>query len=155
MWETWVRFLGWEDSLEEGMAIQYSCLENPIDRGAWWATFLRVTKSQAWVVTEQQHSVYYSHKLPGNLEWCNFLFIALTKHFHGISLTPLRSVVSKYLLTGSYKNKLPLLFYGICLKAAVSNPCSFSSFKDTWGLNIDISSLSHSQKLFFFLLLLF
>ena len=29
--ETWVRSLGWEDLLEEGMAIplQYSCLENP------------------------------------------------------------------------------------------------------------------------------
>ena len=33
--------------LEEGMAIllQYSCLENPIDRGAWWATVHRVAKS--------------------------------------------------------------------------------------------------------------
>ena len=26
---------------------QYSCLENPIDRGALWATVQRVTKSQA------------------------------------------------------------------------------------------------------------
>ena len=31
MWETWVRSLGGEDPLEEGMATQlhYSCLENP------------------------------------------------------------------------------------------------------------------------------
>ena len=31
MWETRVRSLGWEDTLEEGMAThsQYSCLENP------------------------------------------------------------------------------------------------------------------------------
>ena len=30
MKETWVRSLGGEDSLEEGMAtLQYSCLENP------------------------------------------------------------------------------------------------------------------------------
>ena len=28
-------------------AIQYSCLENPMDRGVWWATVHRVTKSQA------------------------------------------------------------------------------------------------------------
>ena len=28
MWESWVRFLGWEDPLEEGIAIWYSCLEN-------------------------------------------------------------------------------------------------------------------------------
>jgi len=24
--------------------LQYSCLENPMDRGAWWATVHRVTK---------------------------------------------------------------------------------------------------------------
>ena len=33
-----------EDPLEEGMALQYSCLENPVDRGAWWATVHGVTK---------------------------------------------------------------------------------------------------------------
>ena len=39
MWETWVQSLGWEDPLEEGMAtLQYSCLENPMDREAWQAT---------------------------------------------------------------------------------------------------------------------
>ena len=26
--------------------LQYPCLENPMDRGAWWATVHRVTKSQ-------------------------------------------------------------------------------------------------------------
>ena len=36
----WVQSLGGEDSLEKGMATrsQYPCLENPLDRGAWWAT---------------------------------------------------------------------------------------------------------------------
>ena len=29
-----------------GFPLQYSCLENPMDRGAWWATIHRVTKSQ-------------------------------------------------------------------------------------------------------------
>ena len=33
--ETWVRSLGWEDPLEKGYPLQYSCLENPMDRGAW------------------------------------------------------------------------------------------------------------------------
>ena len=28
-----------------GNTFQYSCLENPTDRGAWWATVHRVTKS--------------------------------------------------------------------------------------------------------------
>ena len=29
-----------------GNPLQYSCLENPMDRGAWWATVNRVAKSQ-------------------------------------------------------------------------------------------------------------
>ena len=29
-----------------GNPLQYSCLENPTDRGAWWATVHRVAKSQ-------------------------------------------------------------------------------------------------------------
>ena len=30
----------------QGNPLQYSCLENPMDRGVWWATVHRVTKSQ-------------------------------------------------------------------------------------------------------------
>ena len=47
MWETWVRSLGWEDSPGEGNGnpLQYSCLENPMDRGAWQATVYAVAKS--------------------------------------------------------------------------------------------------------------
>ena len=30
-----------------GNPLQYSCLENPMDRGAWWATVHGVAKSQA------------------------------------------------------------------------------------------------------------
>ena len=40
MKETWVRSLGWEDPLEEGMAIHSSNLQTwriLVDRGAWWA----------------------------------------------------------------------------------------------------------------------
>ena len=29
-----------------GNPLQYSCLENPMDRGAWWATVPRVAQSQ-------------------------------------------------------------------------------------------------------------
>ena len=44
----WVPFLGWEDPWKEGMAnpLQYSCLENPMDRGVWWTTVHRVAKNQ-------------------------------------------------------------------------------------------------------------
>ena len=47
MQETQVQSLGQEDPLEKEMAtpIQYSCWENPMDRGAWWATVHNVTES--------------------------------------------------------------------------------------------------------------
>ena len=36
-----------EDPLRRhGNPFQYSCLKNPMDKGAWWATVRRVTKSQ-------------------------------------------------------------------------------------------------------------
>ena len=31
---------------EHGDPLEYSCLEKPMDRGAWWATVHRVAKSQ-------------------------------------------------------------------------------------------------------------
>ena len=47
MLETLVRFLGQEDSPGEGNSypLQYSGLENSMDRGAWQATVHEVTKS--------------------------------------------------------------------------------------------------------------
>ena len=44
-----VQSLGWDDFLEKGMAthstVLCSCLETPMDRGAWQATIHRVAKS--------------------------------------------------------------------------------------------------------------
>ena len=44
MWETWVRFLVWEDALEEGMATHSRASSQT--RGAWQATVYGVTKGQ-------------------------------------------------------------------------------------------------------------
>ena len=46
--ETFVQSLEGEDSPGggNGNPLQYSCLENPKDRGAWKATVFRVAKSQ-------------------------------------------------------------------------------------------------------------
>ena len=58
--ETWVRCLSWEDPLEEGMATHFSILawRIPMDRGAWWATDHRVTKTLC-LVTESCHLSTY------------------------------------------------------------------------------------------------
>ena len=47
VWETWVQSLGWEDSLEEGVATHSSVLawRIPMDRGTWQATVHGVTES--------------------------------------------------------------------------------------------------------------
>ena len=37
-----------------GNPLQYSCLENPMDRGAWWATVHGVTKS--WILLKWLHT---------------------------------------------------------------------------------------------------
>ena len=44
----WVPSLGREDPPggRNGNPLQYSCLENPMDGGAWWATVQGVAKSR-------------------------------------------------------------------------------------------------------------
>ena len=41
--------LGRSPGGETGNVLQYSCLENPMDRGAWWATIHSVTSSWTWL----------------------------------------------------------------------------------------------------------
>ena len=36
--------------------LKYSCLENPMDRGAWWATVHRIAKSQTRLKGLNTHS---------------------------------------------------------------------------------------------------
>ena len=53
-----------------GNTLQYSCPENPMDRGTWWATVHGIAKSQTRLNTQEiyekclEHSVdvhYYHH----------------------------------------------------------------------------------------------
>ena len=49
---------GWGRSSEggNGNPLQHSCLENPMDRGAWWATVHRVAKSQTRLKQLSRHT---------------------------------------------------------------------------------------------------
>ena len=57
MQETWVRSLGLGRFPGEGNGnpLQYSCLENTMDRGAWCAILHRVTKSHTYM-TEHRYT---------------------------------------------------------------------------------------------------
>ena len=52
--ETWVQSLGEGRSPEEGNGnpLYHSCLGNPMDSGAWWATVHGVAKSQTQLSTQ-------------------------------------------------------------------------------------------------------
>jgi len=56
MQEMWVRSLGQEDPLEKEMVSHSNVLawENPMDRGAWWATIHVVTKD---IATKHHHQI--------------------------------------------------------------------------------------------------
>ena len=57
--EIWIRSLGWGDPLEEeghGNSLLYCFLENPMDRGAWWATVHGITNSQTQLRTHILHN---------------------------------------------------------------------------------------------------
>ena len=45
-----------------GNPLQYSCLENPMDGGAWWATVHGVTKSQTQLRDFTFH--FHAHRSP-------------------------------------------------------------------------------------------
>ena len=66
MQETWVRSLHQEDPLGEGNGnpLQYSCLENPMDRGAWRATVHGVAQSQTRLTDNFPLAFDVLHKLP-------------------------------------------------------------------------------------------
>ena len=48
----------WERSPGEGWGnpLWCSCLDNPMDRGTWWATVHRVTKSRTWLKWLSMHT---------------------------------------------------------------------------------------------------
>ena len=62
-----------------GNPLQYSCLENPMDKGAWWATVHRVTNNRTWPKWLSKHActkwiVMYSFQLHYFLY---FIFVSL------------------------------------------------------------------------------
>ena len=53
--------LGWSPRGGHGNPLQYSCLENPTDRGAWQATVHGFTKSRTWLKQLSRSSSINTH----------------------------------------------------------------------------------------------
>jgi len=60
-----VQSLGWEGPLEEGMATHSSIFawENPMDRGAWWATLHGAAKSALHGAEATEHACTHKDSL--------------------------------------------------------------------------------------------
>ena len=41
-----------------GNPLQYSCLENPMDRGAWWAAVHGSKRVRTWLSTDRNGALY-------------------------------------------------------------------------------------------------
>ena len=67
-----------------GNPLQYPCLENPMDRGAWWVTVHQVTKSRTqlkWMSTSTHpgRGVRWSYSVQGGRERVILLYGLVTK----------------------------------------------------------------------------
>ena len=72
-----------------GNSLQYSCLENSMDRGAWWATFCGVAKSQTLLkqLSMQAHAIKYMHIIKLQFSPLDTLFDLYTNPCVGITAT--------------------------------------------------------------------
>ena len=76
---------GWSPGGEHGKPLQYSCLENPMDRGACWAIVHRVTERQTWLKWLGTHTythyifIHWSVGVPGLLLYLDCI-LAIVNH---------------------------------------------------------------------------
>ena len=59
-----IPWLGISPAEGNGNPLLYSCLENPLDRGAWWTTVHRATKSRTWLKRLSTHITLFMVQLP-------------------------------------------------------------------------------------------
>ena len=128
--ETQVQSRGWEDPLEEEMAthpLKCSCLENPMDGGAWYTTVHGVTKSRTRLSDFTFHFAYHYC-------WLCWLFFAFVWSFSSCSERGLLFLVVHRLLIA-------------VASLAQALGCSGSRRCHTWALGLTSFSSCGSQAL--------
>ena len=63
---------GWPPGEGNGIPHQYPSPENPVDRGAWWATVHRVAKSWTWLKQLSMHTRMLSININSLSKWLEF-----------------------------------------------------------------------------------
>ena len=64
-----------------GNPLQFSCLENPMDRGTWWATVHGVTQSRTRLKWLSMHAlIHLSHQPQGCIKNVDVIFHAIEKY---------------------------------------------------------------------------
>ena len=121
-----------------GNPLQYSCLENPVDRGAWWRVH-RITKSQTWLKWLSTHTC----NVDGN--------VLLPHPIQHSSHQPNMSIA--YLKCGQCDWGIHFLFYLILINSNLNNHHGphigqlDPRLSHGWHLhNIQISLLNHSVR---------
>ena len=71
--DPWFEKIPWR---RNGNPLQYSCLGNPMDRGAWWATVRGVPKSRTWLGSWARTHLLLPTQA-GGLRSCSVIWIFL------------------------------------------------------------------------------
>ena len=108
-YDSWVEKIPGEVN---GNSLQYSCLEKPMNRGAWWATVHEVTKSQIWLRN------HHFHHWPQG-DWTDAQFHATSRALHSHTAlvnTPYCIIQNvKVLLSNALIRSILHVYYPRCL----------------------------------------
>ena len=145
-----------------GNPLQYSSLENPTDRGAWWATTHRFAKSQTQRKQLSPHTKLLSNVLVSAEQWReSATCINISPPFHPAPIPPVSvtevSSLCMYLLPTSYPSAHGRVYISTpLLRPCISNmlqelqwiswltegPLSLSELKKPPGMNV-LSPIFH------------
>ena len=142
-----------------GTPLQYVCLQNPMDRGAWWAAVHGVTKSWTWLsdfpftfhfhALEKEmatHSSDLAWRIPGTEEpggplsmgshrvghnWSDLAAAYTYIHTYIHTYIYIRTQCSQFVLSSPIYSK-SILLEGLSAPGMITDCCDFLSLIQTW-----------------------
>ena len=93
-----------------GNPLQYSCLENPMDRGAWRATVQGITKSRTWLKHAPTHRKAEHQRIDAFELWCWRRLLRVPWTARRSNQSVLKEINSEYSLEGLMLKLRPQYF---------------------------------------------